>query len=183
MNKPLLLIVAICMLCMGCKKQSCDGVVCPANRECKDGDCYLTCGPHQQLVNGHCLCDTGWGGTACDVPYAALAGRYHFVGLYIRHSVLNTPMVDTTLVDDTALVFFHNDTVFARGKRFVYTAGLNGYDAANYYLYEYQEPYLAWINDGAIGFRKSLPDTLIYKTSFGSPAVSSSTKLYGFKVQ
>lgn len=179
----LLCFVTLSLLWSACKKQACQDVVCPANSECKDGDCNLTCGPNQQLVNGYCQCVAGWGGTGCDVPYANFQGRYHFVGYNINFSVLNTPSRDTILVDDTAVVLIYNDTVYARGKRFVYSTGLNGYDGVNYHLYKYQPPYLAWTNDGAIGFRKNLPDTLIYKISFGSPASSYYIKLYGFKIQ
>lgn len=77
----------LCVTVFGCKRNTCEGVVCPyVNQTCVDGTCQVIdnnpCAQNQHLENGFCVCDTGWFGLNCDVPAPDCGPHGHTVANY-----------------------------------------------------------------------------------------------------
>lgn len=176
MNKPLLLIAFTCMLWMGCKKQACDGVVCPANGRCIDGDCYSTCGPNQHEVGYTCQCDTGWVGYLCKIPKGRISGSYHVTGYYFDYMAnTSTPL---TVIDDTTDVVFNNDKIYFNGYN--YTCSGCDNDRNEYYSF-------GWFNGShsysSLKFRRQPDDSLFYYSEVGGLGSGRVTSFKGVKIQ
>lgn len=152
--------MAVCMLCMGCKKNN------------------QICGPDAHLENDTCLCNTGWVGADCSVPVSKFVGTYHVVGDWYSHLYVDPWTTNSGHIDTVMEVTLRHDTLYA--KNWPYTFGLGNYDTSKYYRF-------GWLfgnyDYGYLYFHKVPDDTLIYTTYFGGMGGGTTTNLVGVKLQ
>lgn len=186
-NKPLLLILATCLLWVGCKKQTCHDVTCPADYLCVDGVCRLACdgnpylvrdscgviicGPHQFVARDTCWCDTNWIGN-CDIPIGLVAGKYHVKGsdyTYMAGSGATTYNFEYDITINRS-----RDTLFYGSDPYKYVSTTDAY-----FTFE------AHVNGPGyhqLRFRRTLDDSVFYRMQQNGLGGGTSSLFSGVKI-
>lgn len=185
----------------------CDSVICGSNGMCVNGECQYpfdssSCGIHQHLESGTCVCDTGWFGWQCDsacthcgphgtcqenwclcdtgwigancaVHIKQFEGRYHVIGTY--YSFMGGSTTPPVNIDDTMLVTYNKDTLFARG----YAHRLKSYGADTSIYYPFMWMPGSPSNYSLLTFKKAFDDSIFYSSRFGGLGGGTITSLSG----
>ncbi len=157
-TKTLIAFLIIFCTLSGCKKKSCDEVVCAGDRICVDGACgypFEFLGPS---ITSH------------------FSGHYHLVGQSV--SWAGNQADPPVYIDDTFEVLPENRGLLLRGGLFSYSPETSATSAVYHFTLVTSNAH----DRGWIEFHKNLDDSLIYSSGYNALGGGSSTTLRGKKI-